>query len=113
MRRLDVLGLGLAVLLGGGILYGVLLWAGLDRSSAQQVSSVVFLLACLGWTFGYLRRVLRGEMALKTQRASFEAQQMQERIEALSPEEWQALQAELEAEKGGIPAAEALEQEDS
>jgi hypothetical protein len=103
MRRLDVLGLGLAVLLGGGILYGALLWAGLDTGSAQQVSSVVFLLACLGWTFGYLGRVLRGEMALKVQRASFEAQQMQQRLEALSPEEWQALQAELEA-AAGIPA---------
>ncbi|MCF2970464.1 DUF3007 family protein [Synechococcus sp. Nb3U1] len=112
MRRLDVLNLGLAVLLGGGLLYGALLWAGLDTGSAQKVSSVVFLLACLGWTFGYLGRVLRGEMALKAQRASFEVQQMQERLEALSPEEWQTLQAELEKlEKEGSPAVGSPEQE--
>ncbi|MEN9225308.1 MAG: DUF3007 family protein [Thermostichus sp. HHBFW_bins_43] len=98
MRRLDVLSLGLAVLLGGGLLYGALLWAGLETDSAQKVSSMVFLLACLGWTFGYLGRVLRGEMALKTQRARFEAQQMQEHIEALSPEAWQALELELAAD---------------
>ncbi|MFQ3583765.1 MAG: DUF3007 family protein [Cyanobacteriota bacterium] len=111
MRRLDVLGLGLAILLGGGILYGSLVWAGLDTGSAQKVSSMVFLLACLGWTFGYLGRVLRGEMALKAQQASFEAQQVQEHLEALSPEEWQALQAELEKE-AGIPAVGSPEQEE-
>ncbi|MFS8783433.1 DUF3007 family protein [Synechococcus sp. R6-6] len=103
MRRLDVLGIGLALLLGGGILYGLLLWAGLDTGAAQQISSVVLLLACLGWTFGYLKRVLRGEMTLKAQWASFETQQIQERLRSLSPEELQALQAELESEKEGIP----------
>jgi hypothetical protein len=69
------LAIGLALLLGGGILYGLLLWAGLDTGAAQQISSVVLLLACLGWTFGYLKRVLRGEMTLKAQWASFETQQ--------------------------------------
>ncbi|MEN9202351.1 MAG: DUF3007 family protein [Thermostichus sp. DG_1_6_bins_120] len=103
MRRLDVLGLGLAVLLGGGILYGSLIWLGLDTGSAQKAASMVLLLACVGWTLGYLRRVVRGEMTLKAQRASFEAQQMQQQLEALSPEEWQALQAELAAEEEGIP----------
>ncbi len=103
MRRLDVLGVGLALLLGGGSLYGLLLWAGLDTGAAQQISSVVLLLACLGWTLGYLRRVLRGEMTLKAQWASFETQQIQEKLHSLSAEEWQALQAELEAEPEGIP----------
>lgn len=98
MRRRDVLGLGLAILLGGGILYGSLIWAGLDTDSAQKISSLVFFLTCLGWTFGYLGRVVRGEMTLKAQQASFEAQQVQEYLEALSPEEWQTLQAELEKE---------------
>jgi hypothetical protein len=97
------LAIGLALLLGGGILYGLLLWAGLDTGAAQQISSVVLLLACLGWTFGYLKRVLRGEMTLKAQWASFETQQIQERLRSLSPEELQALQAELESEKEGIP----------
>ena len=103
MRRLDVLGVGLALLLGGGGLYGLLLWAGLDTGAAQQISSVVLLLACLGWTLGYLRRVLRGEMTLKAQWASFETQQIQEKLHSLSAEEWQALQAELAAEPEGIP----------
>ncbi|MFS8865414.1 MULTISPECIES: DUF3007 family protein [unclassified Synechococcus] len=103
MRRLDVLGVGLGLLLGGGGLYGLLLWAGLDTGAAQQISSVVLLLACLGWTLGYLRRVLRGEMTLKAQWASFETQQIQEKLHSLSAEEWQALQAELAAEPEGIP----------
>ncbi len=98
MRRRDVLGIGLALLLGGGLLYGLLLWAGLDTGAAQQVSSVVFLLGCLGWTVGYLKRVLSREMTLKAQWAAFERQQIQEKLHSLSPEEWQALQAELGSE---------------
>jgi hypothetical protein len=42
-------------------------------------------------------------MTLKAQWASFETQQLQEKLHSLSPEEWQALQAELESEKEGIP----------
>jgi hypothetical protein len=65
MRRRDILSIGLALLLGGGVLYGLLLWAGLDTGTAQQVSSAAFMLGCLGWTVSYLRRVLSGEMTLR------------------------------------------------
>jgi len=101
MRRRDILSIGLALLLGGGVLYGLLLWAGLDTGTAQQVSSAVFMLGCLGWTVSYLRRVLSGEMTLKAQWASFERQQIEEKLRSFSPEEWQALQAELESETEG------------
>ncbi len=106
MRRRDVLGIGLVLLLGGGLLYGLLLWAGLETGTAQQVSSVVFLLGCLGWTVSYLKRVLSREMTLKAQWAAFERQQLQEKLHSLSVEEWQALQAELASEteaKVGLP----------
>jgi hypothetical protein len=101
MRRRDILGIGLALLLGGGVLYGLLLWAGLDTGTAQQVSSAAFMLGCLGWTVSYLRRVLSGEMTLRAQWASFERQQIEEKLRSFSPEEWQALQAELEAATEG------------
>lgn len=101
MRRRDILSIGLALLLGGGVLYGLLLWAGLDTGTAQQVSSAAFMLGCLGWTVSYLRRVLSGEMTLKAQWASFERQQIEEKLRSFSPEKWQALQAELESETEG------------
>jgi hypothetical protein len=101
MRRRDILSIGLALLLGGGVLYGLLLWAGLDTGTAQQVSSAAFMLGCLGWTVSYLRRVLSGEMTLKAQWASFERQQIEEKLRSFSPEEWQALQAELGAATEG------------
>jgi hypothetical protein len=101
MRRRDILSIGLALLLGGGVLYGLLLWAGLDTGTAQQVSSAVFMLGCLGWTVSYLRRVLSGEMTLRAQWASFERQQIEEKLRSFSLEEWQALQAELRAATEG------------
>ncbi|MDX2273471.1 MAG: DUF3007 family protein [Cyanobacteriota bacterium] len=97
MRRKDVLLWGGYLLLAGGSLYGAMQALGWG-SSAQAWSSGILLLGCLGWVLHYLTRVTSGHMTFHHQKQVYEKEQLQEALNTLTPEAWQALQAELEAE---------------
>jgi Protein of unknown function (DUF3007) len=99
MRRIDALGLGVAVFLAGGLLYAGLRVAGLEPSNAGIWSQVLFLTVLLGWVSTYLFRVVGGKMTYNRQRDDYETAFLQKRLDAMSPEELEALQTELDQEK--------------
>jgi Protein of unknown function (DUF3007) len=99
MRRIDALGLGVAVFLAGGLLYAGLRVAGLDTFDAGIWSQVLFLAILLGWVSTYLFRVAGGKMTYNRQRDDYETAFLQKRLDAMSPEELEAFQTELEQEK--------------
>ncbi|MEN9204925.1 MAG: DUF3007 family protein [Thermostichales cyanobacterium SZTDM-1c_bins_54] len=97
MRRLDVIGYSLVVLLAGGLLYGVL--QGLGQEQAGILTGTGLTLGLLVWVVTYLRRVLTGKMTLKAQREAFQIAHLAEQLEKLTPEERQALEEEIRQEK--------------
>jgi hypothetical protein len=99
MRRIDVLAIGLAVFLLGGLGYIVLQAVGLDNINAGIGSQVLLILVILGWSATYLFRVSSKNMTYDKQRADYEETVLQQRLDEMTPEELAKLQAEIAAEK--------------
>jgi hypothetical protein len=99
MRRIDVFAIGLAIFLLGGLGYIVLQAVGLDNINAGIWSQVVLILVILGWSGTYLFRVSSKNMTYDQQRAEYEEAVLQKRLDDLTPEELEKLQAEIAAEK--------------
>ncbi len=100
MRRIDAIGIGLLVFVAGGLIYVLLRTVGLDTFNAGVWSQVIFVLGLLGWVGTYVFRVVGGKMTYNQQREDYETAVLQQRLDAMSPEELAALQAELEQEQG-------------
>lgn len=109
MRRIDVIGIGVAIFLIGGGLYLGFRIAGFDNLSAGVWSQVIFVAGLLGWISTYLFRVVTSNMTYGQQLKNYEDAVLQKRLEEMSPEELAALEAELAAEQ----AAESSEVESS
>ncbi len=107
MRRLDILGLGLLLLLVGGGVYGSLQVIGLDAQVAQTWASGLLLAGVVAWIGVYLSRVLTQRMTLQKQQTTYEMEILKQRLADMSPEELAAFQAELEADSEAELAAEA------
>ncbi len=99
MRRIDVLAIGLAVFLLGGLGYIVLQVVGLDNISAGIWSQVLLILIILGWAGTYLFRVSSKNMTYNQQRADYEEAVLQQRLDEMTPAELEKIQAEIAAEK--------------
>jgi hypothetical protein len=99
MRRIDVIGIGVGIFATGGMLYLFLGWAGLEPLSAGLWSQVIFLGAVLGWVLTYLGRVVTHNMTFHRQMYDYEEAVLQKRLDELSPEELQQIQAEIEQER--------------
>ena len=99
MRRIDVVSIGIGVFAAGGIIYLVLKFAGLDSLNAGIWSQVIFLGGLLAWIITYLTRVLTKNMTYNQQLEDYEEAVLRKRLEEMSPEELEKLQAEVEAEK--------------
>ncbi len=99
MRRIDVLAIGLAVFLLGGLGYVVLQAVGLDNINAGIWSQVLLILIILGWAATYIFRVSSKNMTYDQQRAEYEEAVLQQRLDELTPEELAQLQAKIAAEK--------------
>lgn len=99
MRRIDVVSIGIGVFAAGGIIYLVLKLAGLDSLNAGIWSQVIFLGGLLAWVITYLTRVLTKNMTYNQQLEDYEEAVLRKRLEEMSPEELEKLQAEVEAEK--------------
>lgn len=98
MRRIDVLGIGIGVFGVGGLLYFGLQAAGMDSLKAG-IWSQVFLTGGLAiWVLTYLFRVVTHNMTYNQQLQDYEEAVLQKRWEALTPEERERLQAEVEQE---------------
>jgi hypothetical protein len=99
MRRIDALGITLAVFVAGGLVYVLLQTVGLDSINAGIWSQVALVLVILGWSATYLFRVTGRNMTYDQQRSEYENAVLQQRLETMSPEELAQLQAEVEQEK--------------
>jgi hypothetical protein len=99
MRRIDVLGLGLSLLIAGGGVFLVMRLVGLDGITAGIWSQVIMVVAVIGWLLSYLFRVVTHNMTLNQQLDDYESAVLQKRLEELTPEELVAIQAKLDAEK--------------
>ncbi|PSF37620.1 DUF3007 domain-containing protein [Aphanothece hegewaldii CCALA 016] len=98
MRRIDVIGIGLGVFVAGGLIYVVLKNTGLDGISAGIWSQVILVGGLVGWVLSYLVRVLNSKMTYNQQLQDYKAAVLQKRLEEMTPEELEKLQAEIENE---------------
>ncbi|MDV3001964.1 MAG: hypothetical protein N5P05_003570 [Chroococcopsis gigantea SAG 12.99] len=98
MRRLDVIAIGIGLFAGGGILYLVLQWTGLDGITAGIWSQAILVGGVIGWVFTYLFRVMTKNMTYSQQVRDYQEAVLQKRLEELTPEELSRLQAEIEQE---------------
>jgi hypothetical protein len=99
MRRIDVIGIGIGVFAAGGVIYLVLRLAGLDNLNAGIWSQVIFLGGLVGWVVTYLTRAFTQNMTYNQQLENYEEAVLRRRLEEMSPEELEKLQAEVEQEK--------------
>jgi hypothetical protein len=106
MRRIDALGITFGVFLVGGGLYWGLQLAGLEPLSAGIWSQVVLVGGLLGWLGSYLARVFTQKMTYNRQLQDYEDAVLQKRLDELSPEQLEALMAEMSAENAENAASE-------
>lgn len=106
MRRIDVIGIGVGVFLGGGLLYVLFQFVGLDAMNAGIWTQALLVVGLLGWLATYILRALTGSMTYHQQRQDYEEAALQKRLEELTPEELAALQAEIAAEQAASQSAE-------
>jgi hypothetical protein len=99
MRRIDVILIGLGVFAAGGIVYVALLRLGFADLDAGIWTQAVLTVGLLGWLVTYLFRAVTRNMTYNQQLKDYEDAVLQKRLDAMTPEELAALQAELEQEK--------------
>ena len=97
MRRIDVIFIGLAVFLGGGLLYLILKLFGIDGLSAGIWTQFILVLGIVIWTLSYLVRVLTRNMTYNQQLKDYEEAVLDKRLAQMTPEEIAQLQAEVAA----------------
>tara|TARA_B000000565_G_scaffold197007_1_gene151005 strand:- start:401 stop:739 length:339 start_codon:yes stop_codon:yes gene_type:complete len=105
LTRAGVLKLGLGLLAAGGLGYWLFEALGLEGFSAGIAAEALLVVVVVVWTSSYLFRVVTGRMTYMQQRRRYRseydqltAQQLQERFDALSPEEQEALMASISAD---------------
>ena len=99
MRRIDALGITIGFFAAGGIIYLILQVVGLDSQQAGIWSQAVLICGLIGWLLTYLFRVGAGKMTYNQQLKDYEDAVLQKRLDAMTPEELEQLQAEIEQEK--------------
>jgi len=99
MRRIDAIGVTLGVFAAGGLAYIALIIAGLDHLEAGIWSQLFLVGASIGWLLSYVFRVVGKNMTYHQQRRTYEEAFWQKKLDELSPEELEKLQAELEKEE--------------
>ncbi|MCG8362595.1 MAG: DUF3007 family protein [Pseudanabaenales cyanobacterium] len=99
MRRIDVIGIGLATFLVGGGVFLILQLVGLDTLTAGVWSQVFLVIGLISWVLTYLFRVLTQNMTYNQQLKDYEEAVLQKRLEELTPEQVAELEAEIERER--------------
>ncbi|BAZ44496.1 hypothetical protein NIES4102_15060 [Chondrocystis sp. NIES-4102] len=99
MRRIDALGIGLAVFVAAGLIYVVLQLIGIDGIQAGIWTQTLLVVGLIGWSITYLVRVGTKNMTYNQQLKDYEEAVLQKRLEEMSPEELAQLQQEIEQEK--------------
>ena len=98
MRRIDAIGIGFGIFVAGGLAYIILQKVGLDSQSAGIWTQVLLVGGLIGWTLTYLFRVATNNMTYHQQIRDYEEAVLQKRLEEMTPEEIEKIQAEIEEE---------------
>ena len=98
MRRIDALGIGLAVFIAAGLVYVALQLFGVDGINAGIWTQTALVVGLIGWSLTYLFRVGTKNMTYNQQLKDYEEAVMLKRLEELSPEEVAQLQSDVEPE---------------
>ena len=99
MRRIDAISIALGVFAAGGIVYILLQVAGLDELNAGIWSQALLVGGLVGWLLTYLFRVGTKNMTYNQQLQDYEEAFLEKRLEEMTPEELEELQAQIEKEK--------------
>jgi len=99
MRRIDAIAIAIGFFAAGGVIYLILQQVGLDNINAGIWSQVILVGGLVGWILTYVTRALTQNMTYNQQLKDYENAVLQKRLEEMSPEELEKLQAEVEAEK--------------
>lgn len=98
MRRIDIIAIGLGIFAGGGLLYLLLQALGLNTLDAGIWSQFILVCGLIGWILSYLFRVVTKQMTYNQQLQDYQEAVLQKRLQELTPEEIEKLQAEIEQE---------------
>ena len=98
MRRIDALGIGLAVFVAAGLVYVALQLFGIDSINAGIWTQTALVVGLIGWSLTYLLRVGTKNMTYNQQLKDYEEAVMLKRLEEMSPEEVAQLQSEVESD---------------
>ncbi|MFB2837546.1 DUF3007 family protein [Floridanema evergladense] len=99
MRRIDIIYVGLGIFLVGGLAYLLLQLVGLDSQQAGIWSQSLLVFGLIGWLLTYLFRAGTKQMTYNQQLKDYEEAVLQKRLEEMTPEELEKLQAEIEEGK--------------
>ncbi|MFB2876127.1 DUF3007 family protein [Floridanema aerugineum] len=99
MRRIDIIYIGLGIFLAGGLAFLVLQLVGLDSQQAGIWSQALLIFGLIGWLLTYLFRASTKQMTYNQQLKDYQEAVLQKRLEEMTPEELEKLQAEIEQEK--------------
>ena len=99
MRKIDVLGIGVGIFAAGGLTYLVLQVAGLDNVDAGIWSQLLLVGGLIGWVATYITRAMGNKMTYIQQREAYEEAYFKKRLDELTPEELERIQAEIDREK--------------
>lgn len=99
MRRIDAIVIVLGVFLSGGLGYVIFLQFGFDSQSAGIWTQAVLVVGLIGWLVTYLGRAVGNKMTYHEQRQQYEEAYFEKRLNELTPEELEKIQAEIEQEK--------------
>ena len=99
MRRIDAIGIAIGVFAAGGVAYLLLQVAGLDGMEAGIWSQALLVAGLIGWLLTYLFRAVTQNMTYNQQLKDYEDAVLQKRLEEMTPEELEKLQAEIEQEQ--------------
>ncbi|MBC8122035.1 MAG: DUF3007 family protein [Gemmatimonadaceae bacterium] len=81
MRKIDILWLGAALLVGGAVLYGLLRVFGLSQVTAGIWAQAIFTLGLVAWIATYLFRVAGRNMTFNAQMRDYRQSVLQKRRE--------------------------------
>lgn len=102
MRRIDAIGIGLGVFAAGGLAYVILQLAGLGSLEAGVWSQLLLVGGLIGWLLTYALRAVNQKMTYHQQRQDYEEAFFKKRLEELTPEELEKIQAEIEQERSQV-----------
>ena len=98
MRRIDAIALTFGFFVGGGIIYLILRLIGIDATQAGIWTQFILVGSLILWVLSYVFRFSTGNMTYNQQVKDYKKAVLLKRLEEMTPEELEKLQAQVEAD---------------